>query len=156
MNLTSPAFQDNKPIPSRFAKPGICGGANISPPLHWTDPPPQTGSFALSIIDLHPDVPDWVHWLVINIPSRVTSLSAGASPSGIPNDAIELFNSFGDKGYGGPQPNPGSGIHRYLITLYALSVEALRISHYTSLPTLRTILKSITISSASITGFFER
>ena len=156
MNLTSPAFQNNKPIPSQFAGKGVRGGANLSPPLHWSDPPPQTKSFILSMTDLHPMAQSWIHWLVIDIPRQITSLPRGASPSGIPAGAAELFNSFGDKGYGGPRPPRGSGIHRYMITLHALDVGGLALSSFTSSTTLDRILKEHLISSSSLTGIFEQ
>ncbi len=63
-----------------------------------------------------PDAPGgtWDHWVAFNIiPTDV-----------IPEDVGDLgtpgLNSWGDPEYGGPCPPPGSGIHRYFFTLYAL------------------------------------
>lgn len=156
MDVTSPAFRENKPIPSRFAMPGVRGGANISPPLCWVNKPPGTQSFVLLMIDLHPEVYHWIHWSVINIPFTINFFPAGVSPSGLPVEAIELYNSLGSKGYAGPQPPPGSGIHKYLITVYALNVVTLHISPYTSYPILMEHLAERVISSGSLTGIFER
>ncbi|HVS59763.1 MAG TPA: hypothetical protein VHE82_03605, partial [Gemmatimonadaceae bacterium] len=50
--LSSPAFAPNGPIPSKYT----CEGADISPPLEWSDPPDGTRSFALIVDD--PDAPD--------------------------------------------------------------------------------------------------
>src|SRR5438128_9145946 len=43
MKLTSNAFSENQPIPIKHT----CQGADISPPLKWTDVPPGTTSLAL-------------------------------------------------------------------------------------------------------------
>ncbi len=156
MVLTSPAFHDSKPIPSRYANRGIRGGSNLSPPLQWTDPPAETNSFALSIVDLHPKAHHWVHWLVVDIPTSTHQLPDGASPSSLPPCARELFNSFGNKGYGGPFPLRGSGIHTYLHTLYALDIQSLTISIYSSLPTFHSIITDHILSSATLRGIYEQ
>ena len=156
MRLISPAFQNNNLIPSRFASKGVRGGANLSPPLEWSEAPAGTRSFILSMIDLHPEAHAWVHWLVINIPVQTNSLPAGTSPDTLPRGALELFNSFGEKGYGGPLPRNGSGIHRYQFTLRAMSAEKFDVSPYTSLPSLGPLLREYLITSASLMGIFER
>ncbi len=135
---------------------GIRGGNNLSPPLQWSDFPGGTRSFALSMTDLHPEAAMWVHWLVINIPAQTTSLAGGSSPGALPRGSCELFNSFGEKGYCGPQPPAGSGLHRYQITVFALSTENLDVSPYTPYPSLGPVIKEYILSSASLTGTFER
>ena len=103
MELSSRAFKDGGRIPSQFVMPGA-GGKNISIPLDWKGAPEGTKSFALSIIDLHPVAKNWVHWLAINIPASRTDLLEGVSDKDMPPGSVELKNSFGDIGYGGPQP----------------------------------------------------
>ena len=63
LDLTSPAFHDGARIPSRHSSEG----ADVSPPLRWSDPPAATKSFALICED--PDAPSgtFVHWLAWNI-----------------------------------------------------------------------------------------
>ena len=87
------------------------GGQNRSLPFQWHDAPEGTRSFALSIVDPHPVANNWVHWLVIDIPAETGELRGGASGREMPPGARELRNGFGQAGYGGPQPPPGSGDH---------------------------------------------
>jgi Raf kinase inhibitor-like YbhB/YbcL family protein len=132
------------------------GGKNVSIPLQWKNPPKETKSFALSVIDPHPVAQNWVHWFVMNIPADTTSLSEGASRKKMPPGATELRNSFGEIGYGGPQPPKGSGEHPYVITLYALNVEKVELSVNTSLAVFKKMIEGKAIPSASITGKYER
>jgi len=124
MEISSSAFKNKGKIPVQYVMPGA-GGQNLSVPLTWKNVPPGTKSFALSVIDPHTVAQNWVHWLVIDLPSQVTSLEEGASGRKMPAGAIELKNSFGDIGYGGPQPPRGTGDHPYVVTIYALNLEKL-------------------------------
>ena len=102
MEISSSAFKDGEKIPIQYVMPGA-GGKNISVSLSWKNIPSGTKSFALSVVDPHPVAQNWVHWLVINIPAQSISLEEGASGKKMPAGAVELKNSFGDFGYGGPQ-----------------------------------------------------
>lgn len=110
--LKSPAFKDQGEIPATYT----CDGEDISPPLEWTNIPPDTKSFALISDD--PDAPmgTWVHWVVFNLPPETVSLPQGIQH--LPAGAMEGINDFRRIGYGGPCP-PG-GVHRYYFKLYAL------------------------------------
>jgi Raf kinase inhibitor-like YbhB/YbcL family protein len=141
MELKSPAFRDGDKIPS---------------PLNWSQAPEGAKSFAISIVDPHPVARNWVHWLVINIPAQTTSLSEGASGKKMPAGAVELNNSFGSIGYGGPQPPKGTGDHPYVITLYALSVEKLDLGVDTNLAAFQKALEGKVLASAKITGMYGR
>lgn len=155
MEITSAAFKDGGKIPIQYVMVPA-GGKNISIPLSWKNAPPGTKSFALSIIDPHPVAQNWVHWFVINIPASTAFLSEGASRKNMPGGAVELKNSFGETGYGGPQPPKGSGEHPYVITLYALNVETIELETSASLPAFKKALEGKVIQSTSITGKFER
>ena len=115
MQLTSPAFAPNTPIPDRYT----CNGSDLNPPLEIVGIPPGTRSLALIVDD--PDAPDpaaprvvWEHWVLWNIDPSTTSLEPGAVPAG----AVQGTNSWGRTGYGGPCPPVGT--HRYFFKLYAL------------------------------------
>ncbi|GMR11691.1 MAG: hypothetical protein BMS9Abin28_2529 [Anaerolineae bacterium] len=110
--LTSSAFAPEDSIPATYS----CDGANISPPLSWTDPPSGTKSFALIFDD--PDAPGgaWVHWVLFDLPTEARSLPEAVGPD--PRLGVHGSNSWNSIGYGGPCP-PG-GEHRYFFKLYAL------------------------------------
>jgi Raf kinase inhibitor-like YbhB/YbcL family protein len=154
MRISSPAFSEGGMISARHVMQGI-GGQNISIPLFWEAAPAGIKSFALSIVDTHPMAREWVHWLVINIPFSVSSIPEGASGR-MPFQCSELANSFGGMGYGGPQPPKGSGVHPYVITLYALNVQKLPLSFSTSLTDFKKALIKKVVATASITGKYGR
>lgn len=155
MEIISSAFKDKDKIPIQYVMPGA-GGKNLSLPLTWKNVPAGTRSFALSIVDPHPVAQNWVHWLVINIPKEVTSIEEGASRKKMPPGSNELKNSFGDIGYGGPQPPKGTGDHPYVVTLYALNVEKLELGVGSSLSTFKKAIEGTMIESASVTGMYGR
>ena len=155
MEILSTAFKDGEKIPMPYVMPGA-GGKNISISLTWKNAPAGTKSFCLSIVDPHPVAQNWVHWLVIQIPPQVTSIEEGASKKKMPPGSVELKNSFGEVGYGGPQPPKGTGDHPYVVTLYALDVEKLDLGASSSLSTFKKAIEGKLISSASITGKYGR
>lgn len=156
MKLSSPAFQNDGLIPTKYAHPGITGGKNISIPLAWTDAPSGTHSFALSIIDPHPVANNWVHWCVVNIPPDAHSLAEGASLRNMPAGAKELYTSYGEPGYGGPEPPKGSGPHPYVVTLYALSAPSIDCPLNASRAAFHALLEGKILSRALLTGIFEQ
>ena len=155
MEITSSAFKDGGKIPIQYVMVPA-GGKNLSIPLAWKNAPSGTKSFALSIVDPHPVAQNWVHWFVINLPSSAASLPEGASRKNMPAGTVELKNSFGEIGYGGPQPPTGSGEHPYVVTLYALNVEKLDLGVSVPLPAFKNAMEGKVIESATITGKYER
>ena len=118
IQLTSEAFSDGTMIPKRFT----CDGADISPPLSWSDLPTETGSLALICDDPDAPVGTWDHWVLFNIPATATGLPEDVSAKASLDDgSIHGNNSWGRPGYGGPCP-PG-GTHRYFFKLYALDTK---------------------------------
>jgi Raf kinase inhibitor-like YbhB/YbcL family protein len=110
MKLTSPAFENNKSIPSKYT----CQGEDINPALVIEGIPEGTKSLALIVDD--PDAPMgmWVHWVVYDI-----ALIPRIDENSIPGK--QGINDFRRKDYGGPCPP--SGTHRYFFKLYALDQE---------------------------------
>jgi Raf kinase inhibitor-like YbhB/YbcL family protein len=155
MEISSAAFKDGEKIPTQYTMPGA-GGKNISIPLAWKNVPVGTKSFALSVVDPHPVAQNWVHWVVINIPGFVSSIDEGASRKKMPSGSTELKNSFGDIGYGGPQPPKGTGDHPYVVTLYALNVDKLNLGASTSLSVFKKTIEGKVIGTATITGKYGR
>ncbi len=136
-----------------------CRGGNVSPPLAWSAAPPATRSFALTCFD--PDAPTgsgfW-HWVVVDIPVGVSSLPPGAGdPSGgkLPAGALQVRTDFGQPGYGGPCPPPGS-VHRYVFTLHAVGLDKLPVNADTSAAVVGFHLHFNTLEKASLTGLYRR
>lgn len=121
--ISSPAFEAGGMIPAQYANRGYPGGENVSIPYEWGGVPERTVTFALLLVDRYPRANSWVHWLVTSLPPGNTLLTRGASGTDMPPGAREHVNSFGQVGYGGPQPPPGTGKHEYEAVLYALDTD---------------------------------
>lgn len=118
IQVTSPAFSEGEPIPSKYT----CDGADISPPLQWRNLPEATQSLALICED--PDAPlgTWVHWVLYALPPSVTRLQEGVPPTEVlDSGAKQGTNDFKRLGYGGPCPPRGT--HRYFFRLYGLDTK---------------------------------
>ncbi|MFN2287763.1 MAG: YbhB/YbcL family Raf kinase inhibitor-like protein [Chromatocurvus sp.] len=120
MQLTSSAFEHGNDIPAKHTGEGD----DLSPPLSWSDAPPQTSAFAIICHD--PDAPlvtgqgtyGFAHWVLYNIPGDVSSLTGGAT------GYTAGKNDFGTTGYGGPMPPNGHGDHYYYFWVLALNDDA--------------------------------
>lgn len=155
MDLKSSSFNDGGRIPDQYVMEAI-GGRNVSFSFAWENAPVEAKSFALSIIDPHPVADNWIHWLVINIPSNSKEIAEGASGKNMPDESTELQNSYGGMGYGGPQPPTGSGLHPYVCTVYALSVDKLNLSSSVSLSDFTKSLEGKILAQGSIIGKYGR
>ena len=114
--ISSTGFENGGDIPRKFT----CDGADVSPELSWTEPPPGTESFTLIADD--PDAPSgtWTHWVLFDLPAATTSLAEGVTKiDELPGGERQGRNDFRKIGYNGPCPPPGKP-HRYFFKLYAL------------------------------------
>ncbi len=112
LRLSSPHFADGDRIPEPSSK----DGGNAIPTLEWNDPPEGTVELAILVEDPDTPVGTWIHWVAAGIDPRSRHIEGGKLPDG----TVEGGNDFGESGYGGPQPPPGDGVHRYVFSLYAL------------------------------------
>ena len=108
--VTSPAFENNGFIPSKYT----CDGDDFNPVLLIKDAPEATQSLALIVDD--PDAPmgTWDHWIVWNI-SPTEKIEENSVPG------TEGLNSSRRHSYGGPCPPFGT--HRYFFKVYALDTK---------------------------------
>jgi Raf kinase inhibitor-like YbhB/YbcL family protein len=151
---------------NKFVFKGLgCQGDNLSPALTWTAPPEGTKSFALMVHD--PDAPTggagiW-HWVVINIPVTARSLEQGAGSGDfakLPAGSVQINNDYfgmtGNPGWGGPCPPKGAKPHAYNFTLYALKVEALKLSPTATASQVGFIVNINSIGKAQMTANYGR
>jgi Raf kinase inhibitor-like YbhB/YbcL family protein len=151
LELKSDAFENGQSVPVRYT--GF--GENVSPELSWDGVPDGTQSFALIMED--PDAPmgTWIHWVVYNIPKDAGGIREGLPKISILSDGTrEGRNSFGQIGYGGPQPPPGPP-HGYIFTLYALD-GALGVAPGAGKDTVMAAMKGHIRGKAQLVGQFGR
>jgi Raf kinase inhibitor-like YbhB/YbcL family protein len=115
LTVTSGAFEEGAMIPPNYT----CDGLDVSPGLSWSGGPDGTKSYAVVVDDPDAPVGTWVHWVIYDIPSDVTSLAEGQGRGKtLDCGAVHGVNDFRRHGYGGPCP-PG-GTHRYFFRVYAV------------------------------------
>jgi len=110
--LTSPAFADGGAIPARYSR----DGDDVPPPVRWTGIPAGTAELALVVVDHDAPRGAFVHWIVAGLDPTLDGID-----DGVATRKVEGVNSWGEVGYGGPQPPRGDPPHRYVFTLYALA-----------------------------------
>jgi Raf kinase inhibitor-like YbhB/YbcL family protein len=153
MQLSSPDFSYGSWL---APSPVKCGGANVSPALQWSGEPASTKSFALTVFD--PDAHGgWWHWIVLDIPANVHAMVSGAgSGTGLPQGAVQGLNDFHRPAYDGPCPPPGSGVHHYQFTLWALPAAGVPFSSEVTAETIRDYLASHALAKAELVGLYRR
>lgn len=145
MKITSPAFEDNTPIPAKYTP----YGANASPPLDFTDVSPMAKSLALVCHD--PDAPHaegWTHWVVWNIAPD----AKGFAEDYVPKGAVQGVNDGGKNGWSGPQPP--SGTHHYVFYLFAIDTT-LTLSPGSGRQELESAINGHIVETATLTGLFS-
>jgi Raf kinase inhibitor-like YbhB/YbcL family protein len=161
MRVTSSSFKDGDYLGRDHVLSSAygfgCDGGNKSPHLRWEGAPAGTKSFAVMCFD--PDAPTgsgfW-HWVVVNIPPSVTELPVDAGSGRLPAGALQVRTDFGKPGYGGPCPPEGDHPHRYLFTVFAVSMDTLPVTADTSAAVVGFYLNFNTLAKASLMGLFKR
>jgi Raf kinase inhibitor-like YbhB/YbcL family protein len=119
MELTSSAFAPGADIPQEYT----CQGADLSPPLSWTAPPPGTASLALISDDPDATVGTYVHWVLYGLPADRRELPQGLpATETIEGGGVQGITTSGALGWEGPCP-PSGPAHRYFFRLYALDAD---------------------------------
>lgn len=154
MTLTSSAFTDGQPIPTKYTG----DGQDVSPPLKWAHLPAGTRSLALIVDD--PDAPrpqPWVHWVIYNLPLE-TPLRENIPHEerlGDPAEALQGPNTSNQIGYQGPAPPKGHGVHHYYFKLYALDAPLPDKPGMTKEQVLKAMDKHV-LGEARLMGTYER
>jgi Raf kinase inhibitor-like YbhB/YbcL family protein len=119
MTLTTSAWQDGGMIPVKYTQ----AGDDISPPLAWSNVPPNVTSFVLIVHDadaaIGSGVDDITQWMLWNIPATATSL-----PEHVPSmpqmpDGTRQIGATAPH-YRGPGAAAAGPAHHYLFELFAL------------------------------------
>lgn len=199
MQLTSQSLTDGQRMPAVNAMgvpaaEGAQPGANRSPQLRWSGAPASAKSFAVICVDLDAptkpddvnkpdrvvpyDLPrtDFVHWLLVDVPSSITELKEGQDAEGMTprgkapgktehgvrglNDYTSWFK--GDSalegqyaGYDGPWPPfNDERVHRYVFTVFALDVPTLGLSGAFTLQDAKRAMQGHVLAEASLTASY--
>jgi len=142
----------NDVVPARFVyNHSGCSGENISPEISWSGVPASAKSLAIVVWDQDAPVSGgFYHWVIVNLPVETKRLPEGAGNVAnhkAPNGSIQLFNDWGEAGYGGPCP-PGNSRHRYHFMVYALSAQQLPITARSKIAEATAAIKKSTVASA--------
>ena len=149
--LTTTAFSAGGEIPKKHT----CDGADLSPALAWSDAPAGTQSFALIADDPDAPVGTWTHWVIWNIPTKLTGLAENVLKTDTLADGTRQGrNDFRRIGYGGPCPPPGKP-HRYFFRLYALDSK-LDLRAGSSRAELERALSGHVLAQAEVMGKYGR
>jgi Raf kinase inhibitor-like YbhB/YbcL family protein len=117
MNI--PGWADGADIPVKYTQ----AGNQTSPEITWTNVPPGTVSFLLSVHDMevsrNKTTDDQVHWLVWNIPGTATGLPEGVPMGAQMQNGASQISVSGPvfRGPGAPAAGPK---HHYTFELFAL------------------------------------
>jgi Raf kinase inhibitor-like YbhB/YbcL family protein len=149
--ITSTAFAHQETIPNAYT----CDGADVSPPLAWTDPPAGTKSVALICDDPDAPVGTWVHWVLYNVPATSLRLAENL-PKGdtLKDGSKQGLNDFRRIGYGGPCP-PRGPAHRYFFKLYALD-SPLELPPKATKAQLERAMQGHLLAQAELIGRYQR
>jgi Raf kinase inhibitor-like YbhB/YbcL family protein len=161
--LVSPDLPPGKPVPERFTANAFgCHGPNESPALQWSNAPAGTKSFAVTMFDPYrPPASGWWHWVVYDIPATTTELPRKAGDPGspgMPQEArqVKPDGDAPEAHYYGPCPDEGDPPHHYTITVYALSVEHLKVSDTTTPGNVDYEISSKILAKAQIVRLYSR
>ncbi|MBV9044289.1 MAG: YbhB/YbcL family Raf kinase inhibitor-like protein [Alphaproteobacteria bacterium] len=149
LTISSSDFKDDGALPVVHNYPR-CGGQNISPDLRWVNVPAAARSLVLTMIDTTPQPNGWSHWLVVDLAPSSTGLGRGIAQ--LPPGAKVVGSNFGDAFYDGPCPPPGTGVHRYEFTIWAMPGPATSIPANGPAKELSALLTKTALAHATITG----
>ena len=147
MQLSSPDLTSGAPMAAAYVYTR-CGGQNVSPALSWSGQPAATKSFVVTMIDLDVRPDRWSHWIVVDLPSAVTSIPRGVSADLLGGRGV--VSNFGDATYDGPCPPPGTGVHHYEITVWAMPSASEELLPDASARALRAKLAATALDHASL------
>jgi Raf kinase inhibitor-like YbhB/YbcL family protein len=145
LKVTSPAFENNKTIPSKYG----CDGSNVNPSVKIDNVPPEAKSLALVLDDKDAPRGTYVHWVVWNIDPSVRDIKENSVPEG----AIQGTNDFKKNHYGGPCPPTRP--HKYALIVYALD-SRLNLDPKSGKADLEKAMEGRIIAQGQLMGVYKR
>jgi Raf kinase inhibitor-like YbhB/YbcL family protein len=159
MTLTTTAWPDGGAIPAQYTQ----AGAQVSPPLAWSNVPDGVMSFVLIAHDLDAatgnGTDDILHWMLWNIPAAARSLPEAIPQGNQLADGTRQISVSGPyyRGPGAPAAGPP---HHYVFELYALDtmldVPAVGQSPQLTRAAVMTAMAGRVRGKAVYTGLFKR
>lgn len=155
---------DSEDITTEFAEENFGSRGNKSPALNWTDVPPSTKSFAISLVDINAWGPGLAfdHWFVVDIPASTRSLlrdAGNVSGENLPAGSVHTLNGAAaydkspdtsrHRAYAGVGPKPGT-TNQYEITIFALDVSSLELPTSASPEQVKAAIAKAQIASAKM------
>ncbi len=113
LTVTSSIFESGGAVPVDFT----CDGADRSPPLTLSAPPPNARSLAIVMDDPDAQGGTFTHWIVYNLRPDTLTIAEGADLAAV--GGISGTNDFKRLGYAGPCP-PRFEEHHYRFRVLAL------------------------------------
>jgi len=200
IDVTVAGVRPNGPIPGEFAfcVPAAQGhvtlGPNKNPEISWSKGPAGTESYGIIMVD--PDVPsvfdavnkegktipaslkriNFYHWILVDIPSKYTSIPAGVDSNGVtPHGKKTGMTPYGPRGvndygpffatnpgmkgdyggYDGPCPPWNDEIpHHYHFMVYALNVSMLALHGKVSGPEALRAMQTHILAMGEMVGLY--
>ncbi|MPY78058.1 MAG: YbhB/YbcL family Raf kinase inhibitor-like protein [Actinophytocola sp.] len=147
LELISPEFDDNGPLPERFSY----ARHNLPPPLLWSGVPENAAELVLLCEDVDAPIGIFVHWVVKDIEPVVDGVEEADTPRG----GIAGRNGFGAPGWSGPHPPAGDRPHRYVFQLYAVD-QPLRLRMDANVTDVRAAMSGHVLARGMLIGRFGR
>ena len=145
LKVTSPAFENNKSIPSKYG----CDGENVNPPVRIENVPAGTRSLAMVFDDQDAPRGTYVHWILWNMDPGIKEIQENSVPPG----AVQGLNDFKKNSYGGPCPPTRP--HKYVFKVYALDT-VLELSPKSSKAELEKAMEGHRIAQGQLLGVYKR
>ncbi|WP_298210581.1 YbhB/YbcL family Raf kinase inhibitor-like protein [Ferrimicrobium sp.] len=153
IRVSSQDFDDGGRIPLTYSGKGV--GDNISPQLAWTGAPEDSAQLLLIIEDTDVPLPrPALHTIALLEPFHSSLPVGGLDPK--TEGLVFLPATLWRRGYQGPRPLPGHGLHHYGFCLWAL---ATRISKPTDIKNFAMLLdrtSGTAIARGRLIGLQER
>jgi Raf kinase inhibitor-like YbhB/YbcL family protein len=131
-----------------------CGGEDLPPRLAWNGAPNGARSLVLTMIDQDVPPAKWSHWIIVDLPVSSHGLTLGARAA--PSPAKGVMSNMGQAVYAGPCPPPGSGVHHYRMTIWAMAAAHTEIAPGAKANAVEAQLSQSALASASVTGAARR